>query len=450
MFGLQHNIVDKVRISALPFNHHDRKTLVPLLTKIKDKSFILLGEASHGTHEFYEARIEITKRLIIDHALTAIAIEGDWPSAYRINRYIRWQGADTNANEALSGFKRFPLWMWRNTLVLDFVEWLRHHNEGLPEKDQVGFYGLDMYSMYESISAVLEYLDQTDPDAARQARVHYACLDHTENAQLYGFGVKAKQRPSCEDEVVEQLINLRNRHLVYAKPGDPVSQEDQFQAEQNANLVKNAEAYYRQMFNSRTNVWNLRDNHMVETLDNLHKHLARQGDKSIKTKIVVWEHNSHLGDARATYMHSLSQINVGQLVRERYGNDCALIGFTTYAGTVTAASDWDEPAERKNIRPALPNSVEDIFHNTHLKSFYLPLTGADSIPIAKLFSDTKEERAIGVIYRPQTERASHYFSCKLSNQFDAVIHYDETHALEPIDPTSEWILGEESTYPFGT
>ncbi|RYY76287.1 MAG: erythromycin esterase family protein [Gammaproteobacteria bacterium] len=363
---------------------------------------------------------------------------------------MRWQGNDTNANEALSSFSRFPLWMWRNTVILEFVEWLRHHNEGLPAQHQVGFYGLDMYSMYESIAAVLEYLDQVDPDAAKKARENYSCLDHTDNAQLYGFGVKVNQRPSCENEVVEQLIALRNKSLVYSKPGDKISEDDQFQAEQNALLIKSAESYYRQMFNNRANVWNLRDTHMIETLDNLHNHLSSRSKKSGQVKIAVWEHNSHLGDARATYMRNAAQHNVGQLARERYSDDYVLIGFTTYNGTVTAASEWDGPAERKKIRPALAGSIEDIFHKTELQNFYLRLTGLANKKIQSLFDEKKELRAIGVIYRPETERASHYFSCQLANQFDAIIHYDETYALEPLDSTSEWTHGEESTFPFGT
>jgi erythromycin esterase-like protein len=450
MFDFQEDIIGNVRSSALLVNHAVRSTLTPVIDLIKNKSFILLGEATHGTREFYEARIEITKRLIIDHGLNAIAIEGDWPSAYRVNRYVRGLGNDTNANEALSSFKRFPLWMWRNTVTLDFIQWLRHHNQGLPAAQRVGFYGLDMYSMYESISAVLEYLDQVDPAAAKEARENYACLDHTDNAQIYGFGVKVKQRPSCENEVVEQLIALRNKSFVYAKPGDDSSEEDQFQAEQNAYLIKSAENYYRQMFTNRTDVWNLRDNHMIDTLDNLHRHLLKHSKKLTKIKIAVWEHNSHLGDARATYMYDIAQHNVGQLARERYGDDCVLIGFTTYSGTVTAASEWDSPAKCKKIRPALTNSIEEIFHKTGLKNFYLRLTDPTNEKIEKLFNKKKEQRAIGVIYRPETERASHYFSCQLAYQFDAIIHYDETNALEPLDPTSEWTHGEESTFPFGT
>lgn len=415
----------------------------PLLRKLATKSFILLGEATHGTQEFYQARVEITKRLIIDHGLNAIAIEGDWPSAYRVNRYVRWQGTDPNANEALSDFKRFPLWMWRNTVILEFAEWLREHNQGLPSEQQVGFYGLDMYSMYESIAAVLEYLDQVDPDAAREARERYGCLDHS-GSERYGYNVTLGRRPSCEGEVINQLLALRNRSMSYAKEGDQVAEDDQFQAEQNARLVHSAEQYYRQMFDQRVNTWNLRDSHMIETLNNLHRHLSRRLDQP--ARIAVWEHNSHVGDARATYMGDRDQHNLGQLAREQYGDDCALIGFTTYKGTVTAASDWDGPAQRKRVRTALANSVEELFHRTQLKRFFLPMEGQ----VALRLKQPLLERAIGVLYLPQSERSSHYFPCRVSEQFDAILHFDETHALEPLDPTSEWIEGERGTFPFGT
>lgn len=439
--------IDLITQSAILINQNPlnagAREFAPLINMLKNKSFVLLGEATHGTHEFYEARVEITKCLIIDHGLNAIAIEGDWPSAYRVNKYIRWQGTDKNANEALSDFKRFPMWMWRNTVMQDFIIWLRKHNEGLPANKQVGFYGLDMYSMYDSVNAVLEYLDKVDPAAARAARERYGCLDHVGNERHYGYGVTLGQHPSCEDDVVAQLMELREHSMRYVKEGDEISEDDQFQAEQNAHLVKGAESYYRQMFDNWVNTWNLRDTHMIETLDDLHQYLSRRGDAP--AKIAVWEHNSHLGDARATYMHRRGQHNVGQLVRECYGDDCVAIGFTTYKGIVTAASEWDGPAEIKEIRKAIPDSVEDIFHQTRLENFFVPLKG----DIAKLFRKPRLERAIGVLYLPQTERESHYFECMLSDQFDAIIHYDVTTAIEPLDSTSAWASGERETYPFG-
>lgn len=430
-----------IRSAAIPLDD-TAPDYTELLQSVKDKDFILLGEASHGTHEFYAARVEISKQLILEHGLTAIAVEGDWPSAERVNRFIRWQGVDVNANEALSDFKRFPLWMWRNTVMLDFVIWLREHNQDLPTDQQVGFYGLDMYSMYESIAAVLEYLDQVDPEAGAKARERYECLDHTSNERDYGYGVILGQRPSCEDEVVEQLLALRERSMTYGQAGDPVSEDEHFKAEQNARLVHSAEGYYRQMFDPRVNTWNLRDNHMIETLDNLHRHLSERIQHP--AKIAVWEHNSHLGDARATYMAERGQHNVGQLARERYGDRCAIIGFTTYTGNVTAASNWDGPAQRKRVRPALQDSIEQVLHCTDLQQFYLPLKG----DVAQHLRKPRLERAIGVLYLPESERASHYFHCVVPDQFDGIVHFDETHALEPLDASSQWVKGEAATFPY--
>lgn len=434
-------LTDAVTTAAIPFDS-TKYQYTDLLHQLKSKELVLLGEASHGTHEFYAARAEITKRLILEQGLTAIAVEGDWPSAERVNRYIRWQGADANANEALSDFKRFPLWMWRNTVMLDFVIWLRKHNEDLPSDQQVGFYGLDMYSMYESIAAVLQYLDQVDPDAGAAARRRYECLDHTTSEQQYGYGVLLGRRPSCEEEVVKQLLSLRANSMKYAKPEDKISEDEHFKAEQNARLVHSAEGYYRQMFDPQINTWNLRDSHMIDTLDNLYKHLSKRIGRA--AKIAVWEHNSHLGDARATYMGKRGQHNVGQLARERYGDRCSLIGFTTYTGTVTAASQWDGPAQCKQVRPALQGSIEAVFHGTGLDQFYLPLTGA----VAQHLRKGRLERAIGVLYLPKSERSSHYFECALSDQFDAIFHFDKTRALEPLDASSEWIEGEPATYPY--
>lgn len=439
-------IDDVIRQTAKPLKDLPAD-YAPLIKMVSQKSFVLLGEATHGTEEFYQARVDISKRLILDHGLNAIAIEGDWPAAARVNRYIRGQGFDTNANQALSDFKRFPLWMWRNTVMLEFVEWLREHNRELPVPEQVGFYGLDMYSMYESIAAVLQYLDQLDPEAAKEARVRYSCLEHLSQEQHYGYGVSLGRQKSCEEEVVQQLMALREQTLAYSRLDSTQDQNQQaedehFEAEQNARLVTTAESYYRTMFDDRLNTWNLRDSHMMETLDNLHQHLS--GRLTRPARIAVWEHNSHLGDARATDMNLRGEHNLGQLARARYGNACAIIGFTTYAGTVTAASNWDGPAERKRVRAAMPDSVEDVFHRTQLKDFFLPLAGR----VAQHLRQSRWQRAIGVIYLPQQELASHYLRGRMADQFDAVVHFDETRAVEPLDPTSEWIAGERGTYPF--
>ena len=416
-----------------------------LLAMIGSSRFALLGEASHGTHEFYRERADITRRLIAEKKFNAIAVEADWPDAWRVNRYVRGLPGDADATQALSGFKRFPAWMWRNTVVRDFVEWLRKHNSGLSPADQVGFYGIDLYSLFGSIQAVLSYLDQTDPEAARRARARYACFDHAgEDSQAYGYAANFGLSPSCEDEVVRQLreMNERTSHMSTLAG---MERDEAFHAQQNARLVQNAEEYYRTMFHRRVSSWNLRDSHMVETLQALDRHLGATGNAP---RIAVWAHNSHLGDASATEMGDAGEWNVGQLMRDRYAGDAVLIGFSTHHGWVTAASQWDEPAHRKRVVEGLPGSWEDIFHQAGVKRFLLRLRGNE--PLRASVAPRRLQRAIGVIYRHDTERQSHYFHTRLAEQFDAVIHMDETTALEPLDRGQAWTTGEvPETYPSG-
>jgi erythromycin esterase-like protein len=417
----------------------------PLIGLVGGARFVLLGEASHGTHEFYRERAQITKRLIKEKGFAAVAVEADWPDAHRVNRYVRGRGEDAGAADALAGFKRFPQWMWRNADVLDFVGWLREHNDALPSgAAKVGFYGLDLYSLHASIESVLGYLDKIDPEAARAARRRYSCFDHFgEDTQAYGYAAGFGLTESCEDEVVGQLVELRRRAAEYASRDGRVAEDEFFTAEQNARLVKNAEEYYRSMFRGRVSSWNLRDRHMAETLHALAAHLERRGAGA--AKVVVWEHNSHLGDARATQMGEAGEWNVGQLVREKYGDDSVLVGFSTYAGTVTASSDWDAPAERKRVRPALKESYEALFHDAGVPRFLLDLRGGG--PAVAGLEEPRLERAIGVIYRPETERQSHYFYARLPRQFDAVIHFDETRAVEPLERTARWQAGEKGEVP---
>jgi erythromycin esterase-like protein/predicted phosphoribosyltransferase len=418
----------------------------PLMVRIGEARFALLGEASHGTHEFYRERAEITKRLIKEKGFTAVAVEADWPDAYRVNRYVRGVSDDVDAVEALSDFRRFPTWMWRNTQIVGFIEWLRAHNEALaPGAPKVGFYGLDLYSLHASMKAVLRYLEKVDPEAAREARERYSCFDHFgEDTQIYGFMTHLNLSKSCEEEVISQLVELRRRAADYARRDGSMADDELFHAEQNARLVVNAEAYYRTMFLEEVSSWNLRDRHMAETLDALVEHLGRDGGRA---KLAVWEHNSHLGDARATDMGQRGELNVGQLTREKYGNDAVLVGFTTHHGTVTAASEWGGLAERKRVRPALPGSYEAMFHTSQAARFLLIWSESESS--AQALRDARLERAIGVIYRPDTERQSHYFKARLPDQFDAVLHFDETRAVEPLEYTSEWEEGEvPETFPF--
>ncbi|QBD78674.1 erythromycin esterase family protein [Ktedonosporobacter rubrisoli] len=418
----------------------------PLLELIGNARLVLIGEASHGTHEFYQQRAAITQRLIQEKGFTVVAVEADWPDAYRVNRYVRGLDDDANGREALSSFVRFPLWMWRNHDVLDFIEWLRTFNSTLPaEQKKAGFYGLDLYSLYTSLQSVIAYLDKVDPEAAQRARHRYACFEHFgEDSQAYGYATSFNLARSCEDAVVNQLLELQQHTAEYAKRDGRIAEDDFFYAEQNARLARNAERYYRTMFSGRTSSWNLRDQHMAETLDALIAHLDRSGNL---TKAVIWEHNSHLGDARATSMGEEGEYNVGQLVRERHAKETALVGFTTYTGSVTAASDWDEPAEHKHVLPALPESYEALFHATGMPRFMLNLHD-ENIAIEHL-REKRLERAIGVVYLPRTERSSHYFYARLPDQFDAIIHIDRTHALEPLERTSQWVAGEEEAFPSG-
>ena len=363
-----------------------------------------------------------------------------------VARFVRGLGNDAFAVDALAGFQRFPTWMWRNTDVVDFIDWQRDFNGTKSAQARTGFYGLDLYSLNRSMEAVLRYLEKADPKAARRARERYACFDQFgEDSQVYGLMIGSGVAKPCEDEVIAMLVDLRHRAAAAARSGNAVDEEG-FNAEQNARLVKNAEAYYRSMYLSDVSSWNLRDRHMVETLGALERHLGRHG---VRPKIVVWAHNSHLGDARATEMgQRRGQLNVGQLVREQHGRDAVLVGFTTHRGSVTAASDWGAPAERKRVVPSRADSYEGIMHATRLERFMLPLRGAGQ-HIATL-REPRLERAIGVIYRPDTERQSHYFFAQLGEQFDALLHFDETRAVEPLERHAEWNDADApETYPTG-
>jgi erythromycin esterase-like protein/predicted phosphoribosyltransferase len=433
-------------LAALDEGEADRRALLEL---VGDAHFVLIGEASHGTHEFYETRARMTRWLIEDRGFCAVAAEADWPDAYRVNRYVRARSDDATAEEALRGFERFPTWMWRNAVVLDFVGWLRERNDrvGKDERAKARFYGLDLYSLYRSIEEVITYLERVDPLAAARARERYSCFDHYRGeAQDYGFAAAFGAGASCEQEVVDQLVDLHRHAPEYARRDGLIAEDEAFYAEQNARTVKDAEEYYRSMFGGRASSWNLRDQHMIDTLDALAIHLGQQRGEA--AKVVVWAHNSHLGDARATEVSAQGQLNVGQLVRERHAGDCRLVGFTTFSGTVTAADDWGGPAERKRVRPALRDSYERLFHDVEEKAFSIVV--AQALPKARdLLRTPRLERAIGVIYRPRTERQSHYFRARLADQFDAVIHIDDTRAVEPLERTARWEEGEvPETFPY--
>jgi erythromycin esterase-like protein len=417
-----------------------------LLEWVAERPFVLIGEASHGTQEFYRERARITRRLIEQQRVTAIAVEADWPDAYRVNRYVMGMSSDPDAASALADFRRFPAWMWRNAEVLEFVRWLRTHNDRQRDASRkVRFYGLDLYSLQASMEAVVRYLDAVDPEEARRARARYACFDHVAGeGQAYGYALAHRQGPSCENEVVAQLISLRGQADAYLRRDGWVAQDEQFFAEQNAAVVRDAEEYYQQMYRAEVWSWNLRDRHMAATLDALVNHLEQQVGRP---RIVVWEHNSHIGDARATEMSRRGELNVGQLARQRYGTSCALVGFSTYEGEVTATSYWGEAPRRRRVRPALPGSYEAMIHGLGGRDLWF-FTGDP--PVRAAFAPPRLQRAIGVIYRPETERQSHYLEARLVAQFDALIHLDRTHAVQPMDPVPLWDAGEPpETFPSG-
>ncbi len=437
--------IDVLRRHAQPLRGGERDHDA-LLALIGDARYVLLGEATHGTHEFYAERAALTRRLIEEKQFDALAIEGDWPDTYRLNRFVRGAADDRSAAAALAGYQRFPAWMWRNTDVVAFVDWLRAFNLQRPEPQRAGVYGLDLYSLRGSMAAVTDYLARTDPPAAERARQRYACFDHFDgDPQRYGLLAGLDVSVSCRQQVLAMLVDMRRHAAKHTH--DPYDVEAAFDAVQNARLVNNAEAYYRStVFRNDESSWNLRDRHMAETLAEIERHIGRDGHAP---KIVVWAHNSHLGDARATEMgQRRGELNLGQLVRQRHGDDSVLVGFTTHDGHVMAATEWDGAHQRKAVLPSRADSYERLLHATGVPRFTLPLRGAPEVQ--KVLTAPRRERAIGVIYRPETELHSHYFHATLARQFDAVVHIDTSSAVVPLDPQEEPALREAAeTYPSG-
>ncbi len=445
------DLVSAINQYAYPLDG-DLRQYEPILEAAKDARFVLIGEATHGTTEFYRSRMEITTQLIKEQGFDAIAVEADWPDAYIINRYVSGQEELPSAEASLRGFERFPTWMWRNKEVLRFVEWLRAYNQlpeirNIPEMRNIGFYGIDLYSMNTSIHAVIGYLQRIDPLAARRAKDRYSCLEHfMNNPQSYGYAAEFGIMQSCEEKIIEQLLDLRRNASAYMKKDGFVAEDEYFCASQNAKLVKDAEGYYRSLFRNSQNSWNLRDQHMFETLVDLEEFISVRRNKP--AKIVVWAHNVHIGDASATEMKARGEFNIGQLMREKYGNQALLVGFSTSSGMVTAASEWDSSPEQKIIQTPLQDSYEEIFHQIKYERFLMDLR-QDNMAV-NLLMEERPHRAIGVIYRPKSERESHYYQSILPKQFDFMIHFDTTTAIEPIYTTARKNRGEmEETYPSG-
>ena len=397
--------------------------LDPLIDAIGDARFVLLGEATHGTSEFYTWRAEITQRLIEEKGFSFIAVEGDWPDCYRVNRYIKgYPDSGSGAEDVLHAFERWPTWMWANREVVVLAEWLHRHNRRRRSGEPIGFYGLDVYSLWESMAAVVAYLDRIDPAMARAARRTYACFDpYSEDVQEYARAT-ALVPTSCENEAVAMLAALRGKSIEYAEDG----REAYFNAEQNALVARNAERYYRTMVRGGSQSWNVRDLHMVETLDRL------VGFHGPRSKAIVWEHNTHIGDARFTDMVRGGMVNVGQLVRERHGGDgVVLVGFGTHRGSVIAGAEWGAPIERMQVPEARAGSWEDVLHHAGERNGMLLFDGTDDGGIAGLDAPVVH-RAIGVVYDPDAERWGNYVPSVIPRRYDAFLFIDETKALDPL------------------
>lgn len=429
-------MIAALRAAAEPLPHPaDADDFGAMFDRFGDARVVLLGEATHGTSEFYRARAAITRRLIERHGFNIVAVEADWPDAARIDDYARHQTPRPRRGDTAP---RFPTWMWRNEEVLEFADWLRGHNAPLSEAERASFHGLDVYSLGESIHAVLAYLDRTDPEGAARARQRYGCLTPWQDEPArYGRAVQRGWRDSCEAAVVAQLRDLLEHRLGYLKDDG----ERWFDAIQNARIVHAAEQYYRAMYRGAAESWNLRDRHMFTTLQAL---LAYRGERA---KAVVWAHNSHIGNAAATAMGWQGEFNIGELCRTAYGDEAVLIGFGTDRGTVAAATDWGADMQVKTVRPARADSYENAFRRTGQARSLTDWRSPDRHALADMLRTPLLERAIGVVYRPESELLSHYFQAVLAEQFDAWVWFDETHAVTPLG--LEHARGAPETWPFG-
>lgn len=443
------DLATELRRASIPLCGAD--DLPPLLDAIGDARYVLLGEASHGTHEFYSWRCALTKRLVKEKACSFIAVEGDWPDCYRVNRYVKsYPDSGNSAEEVLHAFKRWPTWMWANREIVDLAEWLRRHNQALPEDERVGFYGLDVYSLWESMEAVVDYLERLDPQLARDARVAYRCFEpYGKDAQAYARATLMAPA-SCEKEVIDVLCRLR----AHADEHEHDGHEARYNAEQNALIVKGAEEYYRAMIRGGAQSWNVRDRHMMETLERL---MAHHGQRA---RAIVWEHNTHVGDARYTDMANAGMFNLGQLVREAHPDpgETFLLGFGTHRGTVMAGQEWGATMERMQVPPARAGSLEDLLHEAVSQD----QAGVAQRPDALLliFNDDQDggisgmdqaidHRAIGVVYNPGAERWGNYVPTVVPRRYDAFIFTDSSRALDALHFPADKSQQPPETWPSG-
>jgi erythromycin esterase-like protein len=440
MLEVELDVARVIADAAEPLPDIDDPAFGAMFDRFGDARVVLLGEASHGTSEFYRARAAISRRLIERHGFNIVAVEADWPDAATIDRYVRNRGPRQGEFRA---FERFPIWMWRNTDVDAFIRWLRGHNEERPYERMCGFYGLDLYNLGGSIEAVIDFLEHEDPHLARLAHRRYGCLEPwAEEPQLYGRNALLEGYARCEVGVVEMLKDLLQKRIDCFAP----ECDEWLDAAANARLVKDAEAYYRVMYRGSAESWNLRDTHMFDTLNMILD--AKPGSKAI-----VWAHNSHIGNAAYTDMGlNRGELNIGQLAKEKWDARARLIGFGTHAGTVAAADDWGEPMKIKQVRQSLPESYERMSHDSGVARFLLDLReGEVGREVREALTEPRLERFIGVIYRPDTERWSHYSEAILPRQFDAWVWFDETTAVTPLP--GEQRPGDhrevDETYPFG-
>ncbi|MBX6312211.1 MAG: erythromycin esterase family protein [Isosphaeraceae bacterium] len=430
-------LIEQVRDRSRPLR--DPRGLDPLMERIGDARFVLLGEASHGTSEYYTWRAEISRRLIVEKGFSFLAVEGDWPACDRLDRYIQgFDDAGSSAREVLNAFDRWPTWMWANEEIAELADWLREHNRHRPADRQVGFHGLDVYSLWDSLYAVMGYLRRVDPSALEVAQQAFRCFEpYGEDAQEYARATARFVPESCEDEVIDLLSQMLRKAPIYRQD----DREAAFRAEQNALIIKNAEAYYRTMIRGGPESWNIRDRHMVETLERLVRHYGTT------CKAIVWEHNTHIGDARYTDMADEGMVNVGQLVRERRADEgVVLVGFSSHRGSVIAGRAWEAPWQRMTVPPGREGSWEDLLHRANDRDQLLIFAGQADPPAMRA---VRGHRAIGVVYRPEYEMFGNYVPTVLPMRYDALLYIDETHALHPLDVRPSPVEEVPETFPSG-